>query len=72
MGSSLNSYIPAKAIPTGIPLLASITTPYTISAQVAQDMQYYVLHNFSNLTSAHVQYGGFAVCCKSIAVSLAN
>ena len=35
----------------------------------------YALCNFSNSTSAHVQYGGFAVSCKSvasIAISLEN
>ena len=73
-------YILAKAIPTGIPPPASIITPYKISAQIAQGiiMHYYALHNFSNSqfqrnsTSVHVQYGGFAVSCKSITISLAN
>ena len=35
----------------------------------------YVLHNFSNLTSAHAHYGGFAVSCRSvvsIAISLSK
>ena len=30
----------------------------------------YALCNFSNSTSAHAQYDGFAVSCKSIAISL--
>ena len=30
----------------------------------------YALYNFSNWTSAHAQYDGFTVSCKSIAISL--